>query len=346
MDIPLLAPHTLLAWLDADHLIVEDPAAPQSQVLIGNAKPGILRWLRSCDGSRSLEQLLKEAPGLTEDSARELLDALQASGLLSLHAAEPSLTAQLSSEQRAVLGQDLDALALSGATDGFRRRQEHHIWIDGANRVAHALLEVLGAAHVGSLQVRAQRLSRRALSLRDIGAFGPQLEDVGTAPTVAMRRHLQRIRTHGHAEIRRPLIIACDAQFDPSEEVAYQEAGLPYLRVLTGSRHAVIGPLTLPGHSVCWSCMELHRSDADPEWPRLLAQFDQSRRSLAPVDSQFAMWVASETASQVLRVIDSDDPTSLVNTTLHMDRREWVIRRRSWQVHPDCPCQWRAAAAA
>ena len=345
MDIPLLAPHALLAWREAGHLIIEDPTAPQSQVLIGNANPGVLRWLRSCDGTRSLEQVLAEAPELAEDSAREVLEALQQSGLLTLHAAEPLLTAGFSSEQRSALGQDLDALALSGASEGFRRRQEHHVWIDGGNRVAHALLEVLGAAQVGSLQVRTQRISRRALSLRDVGAFGPELEDVGAAPTVAMRRHLQRIRTHGRSDSLRPLVIACDSQFDPSEEVTYREAGLPYLRVLVSSRHAVIGPLTLPGHSVCWSCMELHRSDADPEWPGLLAQFDQSRRSLAPVDSQFAMWVASETASQLLRVIDSDDPSSLVNTTLHIDRRESVMRRRHWRVHPDCPCQWRVAAA-
>ena len=88
----------------------------------------------------------------------------------------------------------------------------------------------------------------------------------------------------------------------------------------------------------------MHRSDVDPEWPRLLAQFEQSRRSLAPIDNLFAMWVASETASRLLEVIDADDPSPLVNCTWHIDRTDAQVRRRRWRVHPDCSCQWSTLA--
>ncbi len=346
MSIPLLAPHVHLARRLAGHLVIEDPAAPQSQVLVGNASEEVARWLRSCDGTRDLETVLTQTPGIDRESAMELLATLADAGLLALHRSQPLASSTLTPDVRSPLGQDLDALALCGrdADAAYNRRQEHHIWIEGVNRVSHALVDVLAASHIGSLQVRGQHVSRRPIVLRDIGAFGPQAADVGEVPTIAMRRHIARTRLPIRADVRRPVVVACDAHLDPSEEVGYQEAGVPYLRVLASSRFATIGPLTLPGHSVCWSCIALHRSDADPEWPRLLAQFDQSRRSLAPVDSPFAMWVASEAASRLLQVIDSDDPSSLVNCTWHIDRADSVIRRRRWQVHPDCPCQWRSAA--
>ncbi len=90
----------------------------------------------------------------------------------------------------------------------------------------------------------------------------------------------------------------------------------------------------------------MHRTDADPEWPLLLAQYEQHRRSMTPLDDTFAMWVASEAVARLLQIIDTDDPTALVNTTLHIDRAEHVVRRRTWRVHPECQCQWRLDTAA
>jgi len=180
---------------------------------------------------------------------------------------------------------------------------------------------------------------------RDVGPFGPRAGDVGTTPSIALRRHIERALP-APAPTHRAVALLCDTHLDPGDELAYQTLRMPYLRVLTTSRYATIGPLTLPGHSVCWSCIALHRSDHDPHWPQMLAQFDQQRRDSAPVDSAFAMWVASEAAAQLLRVIDLEDPTPLVNRTLHIDRADGSIRRRQWRVHPDCPCQWREHSAA
>ncbi len=346
MTAPLLAPHAHLAWRDASRLVIEDPAAPHTQVLIGNATPALLRWLRSCDGSRPIDRVLADAPtlGIDPGSARQVLDALGEAGLLGLEAT--LLPADVDDERRPAVGQDLEALALCGrnAEHTYRLRRAHEVWIDGNNRVAHALVDVLSAAHVGSLRVRARRASTRPVALRDVGSFGPTDADVGGAPSMALRRHIARVRELPARSGGRPVAIVCDAHLDPAEEVAYREAGVPYLRILASSRYATIGPLTLPGATVCWSCIALHRTDADPQWPDLLAQFDQARRSLAPIDSAFAMWVASEAAARLLQVIDSDDPSTLVNTTLHIDRTDPVVRRRTWRVHPDCPCQWRGAA--
>lgn len=349
MSIPLLAPHAQFAWRDATNLVLEDPAAPHTQVHIGNATASVVRWLRSCNGSRSLPEVLASAGGhgLSQDTARDLLDVLVAAGLMAMDAPERTLAADWAPERKSPLHHDLEALALCGldANRAHALRQQHHVIIEGGNRVAHALIEVLSAAHVGSLQVRGQHLARRLVTLRDVCSFGPTAEDVGLPPSIAMRRHIERTRGKRSPGPRRPLVILCDSHSDPADEVAYQSAGVPYLRVLATSRFATIGPLTLPGHSVCWSCIALHRSDADPHWPHVLAQFDHHRRAAAPIDGSFAMWVASEAASRLLHVIDTDDPTSLVNTTLHFDRADATIRRRQWRVHPDCPCQWNGTAA-
>lgn len=347
MNLPLLAPHVQLAWRDERRLVLEDPAAPHTHVLVGNAHAGIVRWLRSCDGTRTLGAVLDAAAhlGIARESAEELLGTLVQTGLLTLEAPEQGATAAWDVDSRSAIRQDLEAIALAGtnANDAMRRRQEHRISIEGTSRVAHALIDVLASAHIGELSVLARRTSRAAVTLRDVGAFGPTIDDVGHAPSLAMKRHIDRLvrplsRTHF-----RPLVIACDS-YDPEDEMQYQQAGMPYLRMLVTSRYATIGPLTLPGHTVCWSCIAMHRTDADPDWPSLLAQFEHHRRRSAPVDSAFAIWVASETATHVLRVIDHDDPSPLINTTLHFDRREGVFRKRHWTVHRECPCQWQEAA--
>lgn len=348
MNLPLLAPHAHLAWRDDRHLVLEDPAAPHTQVLVGNATAATVRWLRSCDGSRTLGTLLDEARrvGIDPESAEALLGTLVQTGLLTLEAPDAETLRDWEPEVRSPLRQDLEALALAGVNAGaaLRRRQEHRILLEGVNRVAHAVVEVLAASHIGSIQPLGQRSSRRAVTLRDVGAFGPTAGDVGATPSIALKRHIRRVLRDTNIAQVRPFVIACDTYLDPADEMSYQEAGLPYLRMLVSSRYATIGPLTLPGHSVCWSCIAMHRTDADPHWPHLLAQFEHRRRHLAPIDDAFAMWIASETVSHVLRVIDNDDPSPLVNTTLHFDRQEMVMRRRQWSVHPDCPCQWRRAA--
>ena len=347
MNLPLLAPHVQLAWRDERRLILEDPAATHTHVLIGNATGATVRWLRSCDGTRTLGAILDDATaiGIERASAEQLLGTLVQTGLLTLEAPNPTTVGDCDIDSRSALRQDLEAIALAGAnaSNAFARRQEHRIEIEGVNRVAHALIDVLAAAHIGELRVRAHRTRRSAVTLRDVGAFGPTIDDVGLAPSLAMKRHIE-LRSKAVARTHvRPLVIACDS-YDPEDEMLYQQAGTPYLRMLVTSRYATIGPLTLPGHTVCWSCIAMHRTDADPEWPQLLAQFEHHRRQSAPIDSAFAMWVASETTAQLLRVIDHDDPSSLVNTTLHFDRQEGMFRRRHWTVHEQCPCQWREAA--
>ena len=350
MPLPFLAPHVQIAWRDAQQLLLEDPAAPQAQVLVGNATSATVQWLRMNDGSRTLDEVLRLATehGIDRDSARELLNALAKAGLLSFDAAPRELAEDQAMETRSPLRQDLDALALSGrnAAEAWTRRQEHHISIEGVNRVAHALVDVLAASHIGSMQVLARSAARRSVTLRDIEAFGPMQDDVGVQSAVALKRHIERVMPERKLRTVRHIAIACDARVSPGDEAPFQERGIPYLRLLVTSRYATIGPLTLPGHSVCWSCIELHRTDADPQWPHSLAQFEAHRRYAAPIDDTFAMWVASETAAQVLRVIDTDDPSSLVNTTLHIDRATAGVRRRTWNVHPQCPCQWRWDQAA
>lgn len=348
MNLPLLAPHAHLAWRDASHLVLEDPAAPQTQVLVSNATAATVRWLRACDGHRPLGQVLAQAAdaGLDAASAEELLSTLVHVGLLTLEAPGGSVAADWDVAARSALRQDLEAIALAGgnATASLQRRQEHRILIEGVNRVAHALVDVFAAAHIGEVQVLAKRTTRKSVTLRDVGTFGPTADDVGVTPSVAMRRHIERVAQPKRGTHVRPLVVVCDAHLDPTDELTFQQANAPYLRLLVTSRYATIGPLTLPGHTVCWSCIAMHRTDADPQWPHVLAQFEHHRRQLAPIDNSWAMRIASEAVAHLLQVIDRDDPSTLVNTTLHFDRTEHTVRRRSWAVHPECPCQWRKAA--
>ncbi|MFT3714379.1 MAG: hypothetical protein QM774_00095 [Gordonia sp. (in: high G+C Gram-positive bacteria)] len=59
---------------------------------------------------------------------------------------------------------------------------------------------------------------------------------------------------------------------DPAIRLALMTSGTPHLPVVVRDGIGVIGPLVLPGMTGCLRCADLHRSDADPEWPALAAR--------------------------------------------------------------------------
>ena len=349
MEFPLLAPHTRFAWRDDVTLALEDPASAEAGVRIANASPGLVRWLRRCNGATSRADLLQQAPdhGLTRAAAEQLLSDLHSIGLLARTG--PRRTAELSqnSDTGPALRQDLEALALCGDDPDLvhERRQQYRVVIDGSDRVAHALIEMLAAAHIGELSLASRHASRRILTLRDIAPFGPTSADVGTSGVSSMLRHIERRTSPSEKVARKTVVLLCNAQHDAAEELPLQLAGTPYLRIIASSRFATIGPLTLPGHSACGTCLGLHRSDHDHLWPRTIAQFDHHRRLPAPIDSPFAFAVASDAAQRLLRVVDTGDPSQLANTTWHIDRTDARLVRRRWPQHPECTCHAEAGVA-
>ncbi|MCK9924060.1 ThiF family adenylyltransferase [Frankia sp. AgPm24] len=155
-----------------------------------------------------------------------------------------------------------------------------------------------------------------------------------------------------------------------------------HAHLLAGVRETsgIVGPLVVPTVTACLHCQHLHRHDRDPDWPRLAFQLVRPRTSGDdPCDVTLASLVAALAAMQALDYLDASAPLprpghaerrpsaahrvaetkaivlrgetplpATANGSLEFAVPGWQVARRSWPVHPNCPCRTarRAARAA
>ena len=126
---------------------------------------------------------------------------------------------------------------------------------------------------------------------------------------------------------------------DPVLSEPLLTAGIPHLYAGVMEGTGVVGPLVLPGGSACAGCDELRRTDAEPAWPRLLAQWRSGRGSPAvpACDAALATTVAGLAAVQALAFLDGG--------CRRAQGRGWSSRcpvracgRCGSQPHPECGC--------
>jgi len=137
------------------------------------------------------------------------------------------------------------------------------------------------------------------------------------------------------------------AAADPTRGDRLLAADLPHLSVVVRETSVVIGPLVVPGRSACLRCLDLHRTERDPQWPLVLAQL------LAPADRRvpheetaLAQVAAGVTALQVLGHLDGHGAPACVGATLEVELPDGLACRRPWPAHPSCGCCWPPAPPA
>jgi hypothetical protein len=101
----------------------------------------------------------------------------------------------------------------------------------------------------------------------------------------------------------------------------------------------IVGPFVIPGNTCCLRCLDLHRSDRDPAWARVVAQAQHRHAEVAACDVTLATQVAALAAQQVLAHLDGFSPAS-VDGTIEIALPYGLARRRSWRPHPACGCTW------
>lgn len=116
-------------------------------------------------------------------------------------------------------------------------------------------------------------------------------------------------------------------------------ADQPHLLVRSSGEEVSVGPLVVPGRTSCVRCTDLHRRDADRQWPWVLAQLTRVR--LEPAPSLLA-WGSSCAAAQALAFLAGRLPES-AGHTLELGTRDHALRMRPWPVHPECGCGWPGA---
>lgn len=126
---------------------------------------------------------------------------------------------------------------------------------------------------------------------------------------------------------------------DPRRTDALVREGVPHLPVLWREAGTAVGPLVRPGASTCARCLDLHRTDRDPQWPRLVTQWSSRAASVRhPEEASLAALTAALATAQALAQIDGVPAPAALDATLETALPEAVVRSRPWSPHPRCGC--------
>lgn len=336
---PQLAPAARRLWRDRETLQLGRTTG--RAVVLAGVDSALRSLLALLDGSRDRAGVVRAAAasGYPAPTAEAVLTLLDGAGLIEDAAADRSSLAGFERRERDRLGGDLASLQLvqpGRALPTARRRHAAQVVVDGAGRVGAPLAALLAVAGVGSVDVIDEGITRP----QDCGVGGLGLEAVGRRRGDAARELLASLAPSvATAPLTGPDLVV----LAPAAGVPLPPSPPPAAHLLAEVREGtgVVGPLVRPGVSACLRCLDLARTDRDPDWPAVAAQLSQPVVGVAPCDAALALAVAAQAAQQALALIDGAGFPASVGGTLELALPDWRWRRRSWQVHPACGCGWR-----
>ena len=235
------------------------------------------------------------------------------------------------------------------------------VQIIGLGRTGAALATALTAAGVGTLLLE----DPAVVSPADVGSGAFRITDIGLTRGQAVRRAARQIdptvachllpgetAAQGAAGIFPRVLnlaIYLDRDVaDPRVAAALMSRGHPHLSVLVREHDTLIGPLVVPGQTSCLGCVELHRADADPTWPEVVARLTSapgkaSARSQAGEVSQ-SVAAAGLAAIQALLFLDGRNQPGSFSAVLKLESGDGTLTRHDYPPHPDCGCMLAAAS--
>lgn len=150
------------------------------------------------------------------------------------------------------------------------------------------------------------------------------------------RRHPARVRLDDHLDpdIPADLVIVAARSPEPDRAVARQLGHRPHLAVCGSDLGVSVGPLVVPRRTACLRCEDLHRTDRDPAWPRLLAQLSRPRGH-GPGRAE-EQWAAGTAVLHAGGWLAGELPDSL-GAALELDAGG-ALRFRPLRPHPGCGC--------
>ena len=336
---PQLTPAVRRLWRDRETLQL---GRSRGAVVLAGVDAAARAVLGLLDGTRDEAALVAaaSAAGSPPPQTARVLALLADAGVHD-DAADPSPPCATDRSEREQRAADRAALRLvrgPTSTAALRRRAGSGVVVVGAGRVGAAVAGLLAAAGVGAVQVVDDGLVRPA----DCGPGGIPLSEVGRRRDAAATALLgSGVRT---GRLLTPdLVLLAPPAGEPLPEPPRQ---VPHLVAEARDGVGVVGPLVRPGLSACLRCLDLARSDRDPDWPALAVQLATASGAALACDSALALAVAAQAALQAVSLLDDGGLPAAVGGTLELTPPDWRWRRRSWQLHPGCDCHGYAAAPA
>jgi bacteriocin biosynthesis cyclodehydratase domain-containing protein len=124
----------------------------------------------------------------------------------------------------------------------------------------------------------------------------------------------------------------------PSAAETFMSSGTPHLYTGVAEGTGIVGPLVLPGETACAGCLDQGRTDRDPAWPRLVAQWRSGKpRPVRPCDLALATTAAGLAAAHALAFLDGRMPSSTgARWEVSLPALHW--QTRPVEPHPECSC--------
>ncbi|MFD5869847.1 TOMM precursor leader peptide-binding protein [Streptomyces sp. NPDC060322] len=356
---PMLKPALRRAWRGRN--TVQFGVTPAHAVTLGPMDIATGSFLELLDGTRGLPLLREEARALdlSDRHVDILVSRLTEAGLLDDPDAGGPEADALRRRAETLERQRPDAASLSvvhpAPGSGLRRlaaRRAMRVQVRGAGRVGAAIAAVLSGSGVGHVEV----LDGGRTEPWDVAPGGLPASSVGERRDTAARQLVRRSaagspprqdRAGGAPPSGEPalsLIVAAPRDGlsvyapDPDTTAPWIASGTPHLYAGVIEATGVVGPLVLPGGTGCAGCLALRRADADPQWPRMLAQWRSGRRACVQAcDLALATAVAGLAAAHALSFLDGELPASTgTRWEAAMPLLDWRSERLA--PHPDCAC--------
>ncbi|MDO8144222.1 ThiF family adenylyltransferase [Isoptericola sp. 178] len=295
-------------------------------------------WLREAATSRhdDLEHGAARHRVAPERRA-QIVAALTAGGFLVPTAAPPGTV--LATAGGAADAPTLAALRPDG--DGLRtltKRARRQVAVLGLGR-----LGALTAAHLASAGLGAVMLDDdRPVQLTDLGLGLYREADVGhrraarLQSVLAARHPRTRFGSTWRDEAPPDVVVVCGGTDPPEAFARLMSHGLAHLPLVAGEAGIEVGPFVRPGTTACTACRYHHEVDADPDWPRLVAQL-AARPGDAGQETVLATTGAAVAAGQVLAHLDGARPAA-ADAVLEISLPDPLPRVRAMPPHPACGC--------
>lgn len=358
---PMVKPALRRAWRNLQ--CVQFGTTSAHAVLVGPLDTTTGSLLGLLDGTRGMELLRAEARalGLPDGQLEALLARLSDAGLIAdASASRPGRPGAPGRTEPALdpLRADLASLSVvDPAPDGAARRlaarRAQRVQVRGAGRVGAAVAALLSASGVGRVEV----LDSGSVEPWEVSPAGLSAEAVGERRAVAARRLVRSWARGGRAtraaapapedsgsEPGLSLVVVAPRDGlgayvpDPLPAEDWIATGTPHLYAGVLEATGVVGPLVLPGGTACARCVQEERTDREPVWPRMLAQWRSGAPHPLPAcDLSLATAVAGLAAAHALAFLDGELPASTgARWEVSLPLLEWRVER--WGPHPSCPC--------
>lgn len=310
-------------------------------VVVAPAPGWLSALLPGLDGRRTQHAVLVDAAGDGMDPAdvAAVLHGLRGAGLLVDLEAADLLASDAGPAAAARTAAELPAATVPGGTASlWRLRRAATVVVEGATRVGTPLAAVLAASGVGRVSIR----DLGTTVAGDAVVGGLTAADEGRPRSLAAADAVRRASPL--ADLRPPpegsadVVVLARAWAASDPLVAgLQRGGVPHLVATVRGGTGVVGPFVVPGRTSCLHCADLHRRDADPDWPLLAAALTAADAPPSGATTT-CLLTAVTGALQVLAYLDAAAAPVTLGATLELRPPDPVPLMRRWSAHPGCGC--------